>query len=71
MLFSWRFYLNRRFSSSPQHNRQRVKELFLEIAAHFGFEIEECEVAEDHTSLNQILDEVIPWIEKQIKLGGI
>ena len=28
--------------------RHRVKELFLEIAAHFDFEIEECEVAEDH-----------------------
>ena len=31
--------------------RPRVKELFLEIAAHFDFEIEKCEVAEDHIHL--------------------
>jgi putative transposase len=27
---------------------QRVEELFLEIATHFDFEIEGCEIAEDH-----------------------
>jgi putative transposase len=26
----------------------RVKELFLEIASHFDFEIDRCEVSEDH-----------------------
>ncbi|MBC8460187.1 MAG: IS200/IS605 family transposase [Deltaproteobacteria bacterium] len=28
--------------------RPRVKELFLEIASHFDFEIDRCEVSEDH-----------------------
>ena len=28
--------------------QRRVKELFLEIASQFDFEIEECEIAEDH-----------------------
>jgi len=31
--------------------RPRVKELFFEIASHFDFEIESCEVAEDHVHI--------------------
>ena len=31
--------------------RPRVKELFLETASHFDFEIDRCEVAEDHVHL--------------------
>jgi putative transposase len=31
--------------------RPRAKELFLEIAGHFDFEIDSCEVAEDHVHL--------------------
>ena len=28
--------------------RPRVKELFIEISSHFDFEIDRCEIAEDH-----------------------
>lgn len=31
--------------------RLRVKELFYEIASHFDFEIERCEVSEDHVHI--------------------
>ena len=31
--------------------RPRVKELFFEIASHFDFEIDRCEVAEDHVHI--------------------
>ena len=31
--------------------RQRVRELFLEIASHFDFEIDRCELAEDHVHI--------------------
>ena len=31
--------------------RNRVKELFLEIADHFDFEIDRCEVSEDHVHI--------------------
>lgn len=31
--------------------RPRVKELFIEIASHFDFEIDRCEVAEDHVHI--------------------
>jgi putative transposase len=31
--------------------RTRAKELFEEIASHFDFEIDRCEIAEDHVHL--------------------
>lgn len=55
----------------------RVKEFFLEIASHFDFEIDRCEVAEDHVlisfpprySVSKVVGIIKSFIRKMHKIA--
>jgi hypothetical protein len=51
--------------------RQRVKELFQEIAEHHGFAIEELEVDKDHVAaVSEVSTEVLDWAGGRAVQGG-